>query len=457
MRIEPPSVAYRPSRRRFLEFGAYSVLAAAARQAQAARVAAAGRSGLPPIRSCVLLIHYGGPSHLDTWDPKPDAPDGVRGEFRPIATNVPGRTVSEHLPHCARIVDKLAVVRSLHHPMTNHNAAMYEALVGRHPAGGDNEILGADRKNDFPCYGSALSYLTDEGGQPADEALAHVALPHVMWNVVPLPGQTAGFLDPRFDPLQITKDPSLPEFRVEELSLPADLPAARLADRVRLLDRLRTPIHAPADAALESYRQRALELLSNARIQEALDIEREPPAARDRYGRHKLGQSLLLARRLVEAGVSFVNVNDKVVNAQTENWDSHENCFARHKNDLLPPADQAFSAFVEDLAARGHLDSTLVIAMGEFGRTPKINAKAGRDHWPHCYSAVLAGGGVAGGAAIGTSDRLGAYPDTLPVTPGDLAATLFWRFGLDPRHEIHDSFGRPFRLAAGEPVTSAFI
>src|SRR5262249_9115456 len=188
----------------------------------------------------------------------------------------------------------------------------------------------------------------------------------------------------------------------------------------------------------------------------AFDLSREGPALRDRYGRTTLGQSLLLARRLVEAGVRFVNVNDKVHNGQLANWDSHENNFGRLKNDLLPPADRAFSALIEDLEARGLLATTLVVALAEFGRTPQINRAAGRDHWPDCYSIVLAGGGIHGGAVYGASDKIGAFPAADPVTPGDLAATLFWRFGLDPAAEVHDLTGRPYRLAEGEPIRRLF-
>jgi uncharacterized protein (DUF1501 family) len=204
------------------------------------------------------------------------------------------------------------------------------------------------------------------------------------------------------------------------------------------------------------HQSKAFNLLRSEKVRRAFDLSGESPTMRERYGRTTLGQSLLLARRLVEAGVRFVNVNDKIHNGQLANWDSHENNFPRLKDDLLPPADRAFSALIEDLASRGLLDSTLVVALGEFGRTPRINRNAGRDHWPDCYSFVMAGGGVTGGTVYGSSDKIGAYPATDPVTPGDLAATLFWRFGLDPTREIHDLTGRPYRLADGEPLHKLF-
>ena len=408
-----------------------------------------------PIRSCILLFYYGGPSHLDTWDMKPNAPKEVRGEFRSIATTVPGVRVCEHMPRSARVVDKLAIVRSVHHPMRNHNAAAVEALCGRTPLGGDQELLNDDA-NSFPCYGAALNFL-----KPGKAHIpTHVALPHVMYNVVRLPGQRAGFLGATNNPFQVSRDPTRPDFRLDELALPGDLSPARMADRRSLLSlvesQTRESERGTARRTMTAHQGRALDILSSEEVRRAFDLSRESERTRDRYGRDRLGQSLLLARRLVEGGVRFVNVNDKISNGQTANWDSHENNFGRLKEDLLPPADRAFSALIEDLEARGLLESTLVVALAEFGRTPKINGNRGRDHWPDCFSVVLAGGGVRGGAVYGASDRIGAYPAADPVTTGDLAATLFWRFGLDPKTEIEDRTGRPYRLADGEPLRKLF-
>jgi Protein of unknown function (DUF1501) len=320
---------------------------------------------------------------------------------------------------------------------------------------GDLELL-ADDANSFPCYGAIVSH---QRPNPRDVP-PHVALPHVMYNVVKLPGQTAGYLGAAYNPFHVTGDPNVSHFRVAELELPANLSPDRLEDRRSLLsalDRQSAPGgRVGAEDAMNVYRERALDFLQSRRLRGAFDLSREADRVRERYGRHTLGQSMLLARRLVESGVRFVNVNDKINNGQLANWDSHENNFPRHKNDLLPPADQAFSALVEDLDVRGLLDSTLVVALAEFGRTPKINKTAGRDHWPDCFSAVLAGGGARGGAVYGSSDRIAAYPATDPVTPGDLAATLFWRLGIDPATEIRDLTGRPFRLADGEPLRRLF-
>ncbi len=444
----------RIARRQFLQFSAYGALSATM-NGIAPRRSIAASTTQNPIKACIFVMHYGGPSHLDTWDMKPNGPAEMRGEYKPIATNVAGRIVCEHLPRMSRLVDKVALIRSMHHPMTNHNAAMYEALVGRLPDGGDNEILPADRTNDCPSYGSTLTYLTEQGKLPRGPLpLTNVALPHVLHNVVDLAGQNAGFLGGRYDPLQVVGDPNRPEFRVDALSLPGDVPVSRFTSRVELLNQL-NEFPLDNDRQMQAYQERATTLLLDQQVQHAFDIAQEPAALRDRYGRHKFGQSMLLARRLVESGVRFVNVNDKRTNGQITNWDSHETIFPRHKQ-LLPLMDQGLSALIEDLDQRGMLESTLVVSMGEFGRTPKINGNAGRDHWPNCYHVLLGGGGVDAGVTYGASDRMGAYPVDHPVTPGDLAATLYWRFGIDPEHEIHDAFGRPFRLATGRPLSPLF-
>jgi hypothetical protein len=363
--------------------------------------------------------------------------------------------ICEHLPHCGRIMDRLAIVRSLHHPMRNHNSAAVEALCGRSPLRGDLELL-ADDPNSFPCYGSSLTHL-----KPGRTDIpAHVALPHVMYNVVQLPGQVAGFLGAAANAFQVNGDPNHPDFHAGELDLPSGLTLSRMEDRHSLLAHIeaqtaRTERWA-TKRAMEVFQEKAFGLLHSKKVRRAFDLSTESLTLRERYGRTTLGQSLLLARRLVEAGVRMVNVNDKIHNGQLANWDSHENNFNRLKDDLLPTADQAFSALIEDLDARGLLASTLVIALAEFGRTPRINHLAGRDHWPDCYSIVLAGGGVRGGAVYGASDRQGAFPTSDPVTPGDVAATLFWRFGIRPETEIRDLTGRPYRVADGTPICKLF-
>ncbi len=398
-----------------------------------------------PIHSCILIFFYGGPSQLDSLDPKPDAPAEVRGEYGTIATAVPGVRVCEHLPQTARLLDRVALLRSLHHPLRNHNAAAAEALTGRVPAGGDQELLREDPRGQ-PTLGSGISYAL---GTRAHR-LPYVALPYTLYNVVQLPGQGPGLLGGAYDRFQVTGDPNSPTFRI-----PGFEGADDLDGRAKLLQRLDSVALSNRATQAEHYRERALQLLASVEIRRLFDLSREPQKVRERYGRHRLGQSLLLARRLVEGGVNFVAAFDGRTNGQNANWDSHEMLFARHRQ-LLPPSDQAVSALIEDLAARGLLDTTLVIALGEFGRTPRINRNGGRDHWPDCYSVLLAGGGVIGGAVHGRSDKIGAYPAADPVTPADLAATIYWRFGIDPGTEIYDQTGRPFRLAEGEPIRKLF-
>ncbi len=445
----------------------------------AAKGSGAGGVAVRPartIKSCILVFFYGGPSHLDTWDYKPNAPREVRGEFGSIASSVPGIRVGEHMPRLSKVVDRLAIIRSMHHPMTNHNAAAFAALSGRNPLKGDLELLGNDR-NDPPCLGSTLSAILPEvRGLPT-----FVALPHVMYNVVQLPGQVPGFLGSAHGPFQVDADPNAPNFRMGELELPGDMTADRLDHRASLLGVLdgqlrvqeqaaeaivREKAHAgiwdggasrhPGVLSRDIYNEKAFRLLHSQAVREAFHLDEEDPKRRARYGRTKLGQSMVLARRLVEAGVRFVTVYDGQHNGQLANWDSHSDNFLRLKNDLLPPADRAFATLIEDLDSRGLLEETLVIGLGEFGRTPKVNASAGRDHWPFCYSVVMAGGGVRGGSIHGSSDKIGAYPETDAVTPADLSATLYWKFGIDPEREMRDLTDRPYKLSDGQPIQALF-
>jgi hypothetical protein len=433
-----------PSRRNFFGAAGLGGLGLMLRPDQAPAAQAPPLHG-SRIRSCILLFYYGGPSHLDSFDPKPTAPTEVRGAYGTIATRVPGIRLCEHLPRTARLMDRLALVRSLHHPMRNHNSAAAQALTGRVPAGGDLELLTDDPRG-LPTLGSAVSYAL---GRRAG-VLPYVALPYTLYNVVQLPGQSAGLLGGAYDRFQVDGDPTAADFRISALDTTTDL-----AGRAELLHRLDSSRWPGPAARAEAYRQRALRLVTSPEVRRLFDLSAEPPRLRDRYGRHRLGQSLLLARRLVEGGVSFVAAFDGQTNGQDANWDSHEKLFTRHRQ-LLLPSDQAFAALIEDLETRGLLETTLVVAMGEFGRTPKINPMGGRDHWPDCYTAVLAGGGVRGGAVYGASDRIGAYPASDPVVPGDVAATVFWRFGIDPATEVRDQTDRPFRLAEGQPLARLF-
>ena len=421
----------------------------------------------PKIRSCIILFYYGGPSHLDMFDMKPAAPDNIRGEFKQISTTVPGTFISELLPSHANIMHKISVVRSMHHTNRLHDSASTESLTGRQSPQGDREEFKPIRQF-YPAYGAALSMLRSD----LEQELPFVALPWVFRNVIPVPCQWGGFLGKTYDPFQITGEISKATFRADAFNRPADLPILRLKSRQQLLSQINSDSSleaATSNRGFGTHLKKALELMQSTRLSKALKIEEESDATRAAYGLydeklpqgvrnvsgHQLrGQNLLMARRLVEAGVQFINVYDFRV--QGQNWDSHANNFAEHRDRLVPPMDKAFAALINDLEDRGLLDSTLVIGMGEFGRTPKINANAGRDHWPDCYSITLAGGGVKGGYVHGASDNIGAYPVEKAVTPGDLAATIYWRFGINPNSDILDHTGRPHRLAEGHPIYELF-
>jgi hypothetical protein len=450
-----------------LSFGLGPSLASIARGAD---LGDTGRTGT--IRSCIFVFYYGGPSHLDTYDMKPTGPTAIRGEFQPIQTTVPGLQICEHLPHMARQMHHCALIRSMRHTNRLHDSASIETHTGRQAAQGDREEF-APIPQFFPCHGAAVHHQS----QAAARVVQHAALPYVFNNVIPTPCQGGGFLGSTFDPFRISVDPEKQSYSVQELIPQAELPVERMRRRSDLLTRVQPDAGSPGQlAALDRFYNRALELLGAADLQELLDLSRESEETRRRYGLYPngqkmlpnetpggpnsgfgarmRGQNLLLARRLVEAGVPFVNVYD--YRQQGVNWDTHEGNFTRHKNDLLPPADQALAALIADLDERGLLESTLVVATGEFGRTPVINASAGRDHWPDCYTVLLAGGGVVGGAIHGASDASGAYPARDPVSPADLAATLYWRFGIDPRTHILDRTGRPWHLSDGEPLRNLF-
>lgn len=464
--------SHRPSRRELLQLGGGAGLLSSLTTIKSACAAVASRNvsngESRSIRACIFVFYYGGPSHLDTYDMKPEASDTVRGEFSTIATSQPGLRISEHLPRMSQVMHKVALVRSMHHGNRLHDSAATETHTGRQGPKGDREEF-APIDQFFPCHGAVLTAL--RSGESVD--VNHAVLPWLFHNVVTTPCQGGGFLGHRFDPLLVTADAAKLRYEMRSLHRPADLPMPRISERQKLLSSLDLhPTLQSAAAPFGAFRERAYELLRSTKLQAALRVEEEPPAVRERYGlrepkklagdgaaanapaRNLRGQNLLVARRLVEAGVRFVNVHD--FRQQGQNWDSHQKNFHQHKRYLLPQADQALAALIEDLDERGLLDSTLVVALGEFGRTPKINANAGRDHWPDCYTVLLAGGGIRGGSVFGSSDRIGAYPATDPVTPADLAATIYWGFGLDPRTEIHDRSGRPYRIADGRPISRIF-
>lgn len=461
------------TRRRLLQFGGAGALSLGgllqARIANALSPTASTTESPKPIRSCIFVFYYGGPSHLDTYDLKPQAPSNIRGEFQPIATTVPGLQISEHLPHMSKVMHRCALIRSMHHANRLHDSASIETHTGRQAAQGDREEF-APIDQFFPCHGATVSYFRRD----PQRVVSHAALPFVFRNVIDVPCQGGGFLGSVFDPFRVSVDTDKQSYAVQELLLRGDLPASRLRNRTDLLATLQSsgPEVPKGRVDLGPYYDKAFQLLSSEQVRRALDLSEESAETREMYGiysnvnqgggngaeqgygRHMRGQNLLVARRLVEAGVPFVNVYD--FRQQGQNWDSHSQNFSQHKDHLLPPADKALAALITDLERRGLLDSTLVVATGEFGRTPQINSNAGRDHWPDCYTVLLAGGGVQGGAIFGASNHIGAYPAKDPVTPAHLAATIYWRFGIDPAQHMYDRTTRPWRLADADPLRSLF-
>ncbi len=449
------STRHRLTRRQFLRFqglGALSLF-----WSDWLRAAASGPPrGRGKAKAVILIFNCGAPSHLDLWDLKPDAPDSIRGLFQPIATNVPGIRISELLPRLAQRADRYAIVRTVHHRHQSHNSGMYWSIVGR-PYRVDSTLLHPSY-SDYPSFGTLVGWLARRDGYTG--ALPPYVItpkPHCDSLVYLTPGQFGGCLGAQYDPLVLNSDPNAPDFRVPNLSLEADVSTMRLAERRGLLDGLdRRPSHVEGAVAhdYDQNRAKAFTLVSSAQVKRAFDLAHEPAHVRDRYGRHSWGQSHLLARRLIESGVRFVTT----VNGPSIVWDTHQDNFNRLKNRLVPPMEQAFVALLDDLEARGLLESTLVVWMGDFGRTPQINKDAGRDHWPQCYSVVLAGGGIRGGQVVGESDRQGAYPKEFPVTPADVHATVFTALGYDPHGITYLSpEGRPFPLSEGEPIRPLLV
>ncbi len=442
----------RYSRRRALQVGGLGL--AGLSLPSLLRAESTGDLIAPRADACIILFLNGGPSHLDMWDLKPQAPDGVRGEFQGIASSLPGVDVCEHLPGLARQMHRTTLIRSLHHGVNNaHAAAVYVALTG-HDRG---EQGGGARPTDNPSPGSVLAKLRP----PARVVVPHVTLPYITKEGAggpPQPGFFGGYLGGAYDPLFVLRDPNASDFAVPELSLLADVSAARLADRrslFGLLDHARRELESrSALAAMDAFQLRALDLLTTNEARHAFDLGSEPPSARDRYGRNIYGQSVLLARRLVEAGTRLVTVSWAPDANAT--WDTHGGNFKKLKGTLLPQFDAAYSALLTDLAERGLLERTVVAVLGDFGRTPKINQQdGGRDHWNYCYSLLLAGGGFRAGHVHGASDKLGAFPADSPLTPGDLISTLYHALGIPHDSELRDALGRPHRLVpAGEVVTS---
>jgi hypothetical protein len=446
------------TRRRLLQIGGLGLLGLNL-PAFAAASQAVGRLRARA-KSIIFLHQYGGPSHLDTFDMKPNAPDQIRGEYRPISSNVPGIQVCERLPHMARIMDKVTLIRSMRHEMKNHNSAGYYSLTGYPPPTDDQRLR--DSRDLFPAYGSIVDRLSPSRtpGVPT-----FVSYPHVIRDGSITPGQHASFLGQTYDPFFIGQDPNSADFRLPELSLPDNMTPERLENRremMRLIDQQTTLLeHSERARGIDAHYQRAVTMVTAPHFRRAFDLSSEPEAVRARYSRTTYGHGCLLARRLVEAGVRFVTVYfapNIGGQAFSGGWDTHG--FNNHSmypilnNYLFPLADKTLPTLLEDMDSRGLLDETLVVWAGEFGRAPRISAGTpGRDHWPQCYTVLLAGAGVKRGFVYGASDSIGAYPSRDPCRPEDLAATMYHLLGIDPHTEIRDSLNRPLPIAKGNVIT----
>jgi hypothetical protein len=418
--------------------------------ASRARASTGGRA-----KSCIVMCFLGGPPQHETWDPKPDAPAEVRGDLRPIQSSVPGILVGELMPRTALQLGKIAVLRAM---VTNDNAhcsSGYYMTTGRPhlPLGVENAKPGAP--NDWPALGALVKRVRrGQGGLPGSLTLPEQSANdgNLTW-----PGQDAGFLGRAADPWLLTCDPQAPAFRIDGVALPPEVTTARFDSRRSLLTQVNQQLDNTVRAGNLGYfdhqQQQAIDLIAGSRARRAFSLDEEPASLRDRYGRTKFGQSLLLSRRLVEAGVSLVRVNwSRVPNALNNgHWDTHSQNTNGLKQ-LMPVMDAAYSTLLDDLAQRGLLDETLVVWMAEFGRTPRLNGSAGRDHWGRVFSVALAGGGVRGGNVHGSSDSIAGAPRDGRVQPQDLLATIFHCLGIAPDTEYNDAVGRPIPLTRGDVI-----
>jgi len=430
------------SRRKLLQVGAAGMMGLSLPELLAAEIVPGFLR--PRADSLIIIFLNGGPSHLDMWDMKPDGPSEIRGEFKPIDTSLVGVQLSEHLPKLAQQMHRCTLVRSMHHSVNNsHAAAVYVSMTG-HDRG---EQGGGFKPTDNPSPGALAALLRPT----PPEVAPHVTMPYKTLEGAtgpPQPGFFGGWLGRGYDPLWILKDPNAADFSVPEFTLQQDIPVNRLANRSELLSHLNEHLRGESAAplrAMNRFQQQATDILTSKNTQAAFRIEQEPATVRDAYGRNIYGQSVLLARRLIEAGTRVVTVSWAPDANAT--WDTHGGNFVKLKDTLLPQFDAASSSLLRDLSERGMLDRTLVAVLGDFGRTPKINGNnAGRDHWNYCYSVMLAGGGIRPGLVYGASDKQGAFPADRPTTPADVIATIYHQLGIDHRRELYDRFARPHRI-----------
>jgi hypothetical protein len=438
-----------------LQVGAAGLLGLTLPRLLQARARPRARALTPRADSCILVFLNGGPSHLDMWDMKPAAPPEIRGEFKPIATSVPGVQFSEHLPRLARLMHRCTLVRSVHHSVNNaHAAAVYAGLTG-HDRG---EIGGGARPTDHPAIGSVLGLCRP----PKTPVVPFVSMPYITAEGAggpPQPGFFGGWLGRTFDPLFVLRDPNAPGFGMPELALTGDMSADRLTGRKGLIARLEGDAGRKREARLQemgNFQAKAFDLLTSPATQKAFQIDREPLPVREAYGRNFYGQSVLLARRLIEAGTRVACISWAPDANAT--WDTHGGNFPKLKNQLLPQLDAAVASLLSDLSERGLLGRTLVAVMGEFGRSPRVNGAAGRDHWNFCYTLMLFGGGIRGGFVYGSSDRIGGRPSSCPVGPADVIATIYECLGIPHDLELHDRLDRPYVLVPwGGPIRELMV
>lgn len=438
----PPSRRYCDgfSRRQMLRLGSTGLFAGLTlpRLLQAQESSPAGRTA--KATSCIFIFLEGGPPHQDMWDPKPDAPLEIRGPFNPISTKTPGVIFTEHCKKCATITDKFTVVRSHSHTDNGHMTGYYYVMTGRRPTFPDGEHP-IPTNELYPSLGAFVGKELGSNGKVP----AYINMPH------PMSAGGPGFLGAEFAPFVIEADPSQPDFEVKDLGRVEGLSPARFELRQKLLAGLeKERKRIGRAAAMSTYYAKAYNLINSPEARKAFDIQSEPVAVRETYGMTQIGQCALLGRRLVEAGCRFVGID-------APGWDVHFNCFPSLKTDLIPPADQAFYALVTDLEQRGLLESTLVVMMGEMGRTPRVNAQAGRDHWSMAQSILFAGGGIKPGQIIGATDAQAAAPVSDPVSIADLLRTIHTLLGIDPDKEYADPLGRPVPLVNGGKLIPGLI
>ena len=456
------SVEQRLTRREWFRIGGLGALGLSLPSLMAAEKKAAEHNrpsagGFGRAKACIIIFMSGGPPQHETFDPKPDAPLEIRGTFRSIPTSVPGIHFSENLPYTAKVAHHMAVIRSMTTDINSHSTSGYYMLTGyRHTSKAEN--MPPD-PSDWPSIAAVAGTLLRGGDSPMVSTVIPEPVynnPNILW-----PGQNGGFMGPTWNPHVLKCDPMEERIHIEGLSLPEGIGEVRISDRTDLLrqldDHFLRASENPAMMDFDRMQQKAFEMIHSARSKQAFELNRESGQMRDRYGRHKFGQSALLARRMVEAGVRLVQLNwprepgDTVIGNPL--WDTHSKNAERVKEVLAPQFDRTYATLLEDLYERGLLQETLVVVMGEFGRSPKINASGGRDHWGQVFSVALAGAGISGGQVIGESDRIGGTPASSPVYPPDLAATIYHYLGLNPSMEFVDTLGRPRMITdSGRPI-----